>query len=193
MENEQQRSKVEPAPRAFRFMSNLLYSIIGTALITMAVLSIWTAIHGSLRALFSGDGRTSVVLSSVGLVVLSLALFDVGRYLIEEEVFRSRELRETGEVRQSLTKFLTILIIALGLEALVYVFKAGRSGPEGKESDPGLEPLIYPTLLIVAIAILLFALGWYQRISVRAELSEKRELPRAEKSESIGVEKNDAT
>lgn len=172
------------APRVFRFMSNLLYSLIGAALIVLAIFTVWIALRSSLYMMFSNEEQTLVVLSSVGLVVLSLALFDVGRYLIEEEVFRSRELRETGEVRQSLTKFLTILIIALGLEALVYIFKAGRFHSEENGADSPLAPLIYPILLIVAIAILLFALGWYQRISVRAELSEKSELPRAEKGEN---------
>ncbi|MFP5212981.1 MAG: hypothetical protein ACLGPL_06340, partial [Acidobacteriota bacterium] len=145
-------------------------------------------IKNGIAALVSRENGTGSLMTAVGLVVLALAVFDVGKYLMEEEVLRHRELKEPAEARENVTKFLTILIIALGLEALVYVFKVGRSDYGGESS---LEQLIYPTMLIVAVAVLLVALGWYQRQSVSAEVTEKGELPLAKKGKLFPRQKDD--
>ena len=48
----------------------------------------------------------------------------VGKFLFEEEVISDRELRRPAEARGSLTKFMTIIIIALSLESLVLITNA---------------------------------------------------------------------
>ncbi|MCB1119297.1 MAG: hypothetical protein KDK65_04995 [Chlamydiia bacterium] len=89
-----------------------------------------------------------------------MAIFDVGRYLLEEEVFRDHELRSPKEARQSLTKFMVIIVIAITLEALLNVIRTATTD---------VRLLIYPAGLFLVAVALLVGLGVYQRYSVMAE------------------------
>ena len=59
---------------------------------------------------------------------------------------------------------IVIITIAVSIEGLVYIFKAGRGD---------LTLLLYPALLIVVSAILIVALGVYQKLSATIEKVEK--------------------
>lgn len=100
------------------------------------------------------------VLRLASRLIISAAIFDVGRYLLEEEVLRDRELRSPVEARRSLTKFMVIIVIAVTLESLLAVIKASTSH---------LSELIYPATLFFVAVLLLVGLGLYQRLSVMAE------------------------
>ena len=100
------------------------------------------------------------VLDAIGYLVIAIAVFDVSKYLIEEEVIREREMRHAGEARRSLTRIVATIVIATLLEALVVTFKVARE----RVSD-----LVYPALLIFAGVALLVGLGVYQRLSVTVE------------------------
>jgi hypothetical protein len=102
----------------------------------------------------------------VGYLIISLAIFDVGRYLWEEEVFRERELRSPKEARKSLTKFMVIIFIAVTMEALLSVIKANTTD---------LRLLIYPAALFLVAILILVGLGVYQRFSLLAEMGEIQE------------------
>ena len=65
-------------------------------------------------------------MSGVGLLIVSLAIADVAKFVVEENVLGEHELRSPGEARRSMTKFMTIIIIALSLEAIVGIFEAAR-------------------------------------------------------------------
>src|SRR4051795_672978 len=65
------------------------------------------------------------LLESIGYVVIAMAVFDVARYFVEEEVIRGREMRLASEARRSLTKFISAISIAVFIEGLVLVFREG--------------------------------------------------------------------
>jgi hypothetical protein len=46
--------------------------------------------------------------------------------MIEEEVFKDKELRNPAEARKTITKIMVIISIAVSIEGLVYIFKAGK-------------------------------------------------------------------
>lgn len=100
------------------------------------------------------------LLAAVGYTVIALAVFEVAKYLLEEEVFHRSEMRFTGEARRGMTKFISTIAIAIFLEALVLVFATGKE-------DPSL--MLYPTLLLFAGVALVVGLGVYQRLSAMAE------------------------
>ncbi len=100
------------------------------------------------------------ILQSVGTVIISIAILDISKYLIEEEVFRNKELREPEEARRTLTKIMTIITIAVSVEGLVYIFKAGAED---------LALLIYPALLILTAVLVIIGLGVYQKLSASVE------------------------
>ena len=92
--------------------------------------------------------------------MISLAVFDVAKYFIEEEVIRGREMRLTSEARRSLTKFISTISIAVFIEALVMVFRVSKED---------VEKMLYPTALLLTAILIVVGLGLYQRLSAEVE------------------------
>ncbi len=84
-------------------------------------------------------GEVLGVLESVGLVIIGFAIVETSRFVAEEQIVRRKELRSAVESRRSLTKFITIIVIAASLEALVMIFEAGRTD---------IEKSLYPALAL---------------------------------------------
>ena len=106
-----------------------------------------------------------LMLQSVGSIIIAAAIIDVAKYMIEEEVFLNKELREPAEARKTITKIMVIISIAVSIEGLVYVFKAGTKD---------VTLLLYPASLIVVSALLIVGLGVYQKLSVTIEREDKK-------------------
>ena len=104
------------------------------------------------------------LLAAIGYVVIAMAVFDVAKYFIEEEVIRGREMRRAAEARRSLTKFISTISIAVFIEGLVLVFRVSREN---------ITEILYPTTLLVAGILIVVGLGGYQWLS--AEVEEKVE------------------
>ncbi len=100
------------------------------------------------------------LLRAVGLIVVAMAVFDVAKYLFEEEVVGSRELGRAREARKSLTKFMVIIIIALSLQGLTFIFITGQTA---------VQSVLYPAGLIVVAGLLMVAVGFYQKLSTHIE------------------------
>ena len=122
----------------------------------------------------------TTLLEAVGYTVIAIAVFDVGKYLLEEEAIRAREMRQAAEARRSLTKFISTIAIAVFLEGLVAVFEAGKKD---------VPMMIYPTLLLFTGVMLVIGLGVYQRLSasVENETSDRdaRQKTRSKRSTSV--------
>jgi hypothetical protein len=106
------------------------------------------------------------MLSAIGYVVIAMAVFDVAKYFVEEDVIRGREMRAASEARRSLTKFVSTIAIAVFIEGLVIVFQASKHG---------LPEMIYPTALLLTAIVIVIGLGIYQRLS--ADVEEMVEEP----------------
>ena len=155
--------------RAFDLLARGAFGLAGGALMLLALGLIFVAGYQVTQANWPPDRETSrVLLDGVGYTIIAIAVFDVGKYLIEEEAIRGREMRRAGEARQSMTKFITTIAIAIFLEALVTVFDAGTQNPSA---------MLYPTLLLLAGVALVVGLGVYQRLSAAVEASAA-EAPR---------------
>jgi hypothetical protein len=111
-------------------------------------------------ALIDGAAVLPAMLSAVGLTIIALAVCDVGRFLLQEELAGEDELATTSEVRRTLTKFLTIIIVAASLHGLLFIFEAGHED---------IATLVYPAILLAVVALLLATLGAYQRLTHSAE------------------------
>ena len=142
-------------------ISRLWFGLVGAILILLASGLVIAGLYQVGTSLLrSGELINQRLLSAVGYVVIAIAVFDVGKYLLEEEVVRERELRQVGEVRRSLTRFISTILIAVFLEGIVLIFKMA-------EDDVAL--MIYPTLLLLAGVAMLIGLGAFQRMAVSAE------------------------
>ena len=148
----------------FDFISRLIFGIAATLLAIFALVLAGSAVTDFLQAALSRQHLGLSALSGIGYVVVSIAVFDVAKYLIEEEVVRGRELRVASEARRSLTRFISTIAIAIFLEALVTVFRV---------SQDSVDELLYPTALLIAAILLVLGLGVYQRLSVTVERREE--------------------
>ncbi|MDX1812935.1 MAG: GNAT family acetyltransferase [Gammaproteobacteria bacterium] len=139
-------------------LPRFFYSVIGVILVGIAFLLILFAVTEVIKAMQFDGGRTiDELLNAIGIVVISTALIDVAKFLVEEEVLNKRRSTPSAkEIRRSLSKFLSIIVIAICMEALVFVFKAGKSGSEA---------LIYPTLLFMAGITAVVGLGLFLKFT----------------------------
>jgi archaellum biogenesis protein FlaJ (TadC family) len=108
----------------------------------------------------AGLQEPTAFLTSIGYVIIAIAVFDVAKFLVEEEVIHEREKRTASEARRSLTRFISAIAIAVFLEALVTVFRV---------SSDRVTEMLYPTLLLIAGTGLILGLGMYQRLSAAVE------------------------
>lgn len=136
--------------------SRLLYSAIAGALLLASILLMAVAISRTFTGFWTGEGALDTMLDGIGLVIIAVAVADVGKFLFEEEVIADRELRRPAEARGSLTKFMTIIIVALSLESLVLITKAARDKP---------AEILFPSLLMLVAVAALVGLGLFQKLS----------------------------
>ena len=135
----------------------LLYYGLATAfLMLLALILFGTALWEVVQAFRHGE--VLGVLDSAGLVIIGFAIVETSKFIAEEEILRRKELRSAVEARRSLTKFITIIVIAASLEALVMIFETSRTD---------VTKSIYPAALFVAAMFALIALGVFQWLSSR--------------------------
>ncbi len=131
----------------------LTYALFAFALIAVALLLFTHAI----KSFFEND----IILSSLVindmfkatiLLTLSLAIFDLSKTLIEEEILGQHKEHDISGPNKTMVKFLGSIIIALSIEALMLVFKFAITDP---------EKLISATLIVGSVSILIFSLAVY--------------------------------
>ena len=143
------------------YISRGVFGLASVVLMLIALaLSIYSAglIVVALRGPWAEAGNG--LLESIGYVVIAMAVFDVAKYFVEEEVIRGREMRLASEARRSLTKFISTIAIAVFIEALVMVFRQGQQ-------DVGL--ILYPVAVLITAILIILGLGGYQRLSASVE------------------------
>lgn len=139
--------------------SRILYTVIAFSLMAAAVLLIGVAVWRTATGYWTGENALDTMLDGIGLIIIAVAVADVGKFLFEEEVIADRELRRPAEARGSLTKFMTIMIVALSLESLVLIAKTSRET---------MGDIVYPGLLVFLAVTALVGLGLFQKLSQNA-------------------------
>jgi NADH:ubiquinone oxidoreductase subunit 5 (subunit L)/multisubunit Na+/H+ antiporter MnhA subunit len=136
------------------------------SLFAIAVMIMGWSVSEVFEQLFNASLQKSefvaIMLQAVGAIVIAIAIIDVSKYMIEEEIFRDKELRSPKEARETMTKVIVIISIAVGIEGLVYIFKAGSEN---------ITLLPYPAVLLVVSVILIVGLGIFQKLSLSTEKS----------------------
>lgn len=147
--------------------SKLFFGLCAATLLLLAASLVGILAFDVLRALSGGQPPLVVVLHSIGLITIAVAVVEVAKFLLEEEIIRDRELRSITDVRFSLTKFFTIIVIVISIEGLVMVF-------EVKTQE--IQNLIYPTILLSVAVLALIGLGMFRRLTdPRPETIKARE------------------
>jgi hypothetical protein len=149
---------------AEKLMEGLSRFTFATASLVLMALSVALVIYGVVEVttvgISSWKDAGSTILAAIGYVVIALAVFDLAKYFIEEEVIRRREMREAREARRSLTKFVSTIAIAVFIEGLVITFQASKDD---------LPTMLYPTALLLTAILIVVGLGVFQRLSADVE------------------------
>jgi hypothetical protein len=149
---------------AEKIMEGLSRFAFATASLVLMALSFALVIYGVVEVasvgIASWKDAGGTVLAAIGYVVIAMAVFDLAKYFIEEEVIRGRELREAAEARRSLTKFVSTIAIAVFIEGLVITFQASKDD---------LSSMLYPTALLLTAILIVVGLGVFQRLSAEVE------------------------
>ena len=90
------------------------------------------------------------------LLTLSLAIFDLAKTLIEEEILGRHKEQNISGPHKTMVKFLGSIIIALSIEALMLVFKFAITDP---------EKLLYAMYIIAGVALLMISLAVYIKLT----------------------------
>jgi hypothetical protein len=147
--------------RGFEALARVLFVVIALALFALAISLVVSGAWQLLAGALGGAVGIFNLMNGVGLLIVSLAIADVAKFVVEENVVRERELRSPAEALRSLTKFMTIIIIALSLEGVVGIFEAGR--------EKHFDQLIYPSVVMAAAVLALVGLGLFQFLSRRSQ------------------------
>jgi len=86
------------------------------------------------------------------LLTLSLAIFDLSKTLIEEEILGRYKEHNVSGPHKTMVRFLGSIIIALSIEALMLVFKFAITDP---------NKLIYSMYIIASVGVLIVSLAIY--------------------------------
>jgi len=144
----------------FSTVTEIVYGVAAMLLCLYAVVIIFWTLWNVCYGIYDKSITKDIILQSISAIIISIAIVDVSKYFVEEEIFRKKQLRSPNEARMTLTRVFVIISISLSLEGLIYVFRAG-------EIDISLLP--YPAILILTAILTMMALGHYQKSSVITE------------------------
>ena len=109
--------------RLYQLLTRAVFCVVSFALLVVAGgLIIYAGMQ--LVSAFSVPEQDigQALLDAVGYTVIAMAVFEVAKYVLEEEVIDPTQMRNAGQARRSITKFVSTISIAVFLEALVAVF-----------------------------------------------------------------------
>jgi len=148
--------KVSRQNMSDRFFSNLFkytYAGFSIALIAVSLLLFFTGIQSFfLYEITPEHFKIKDVFEATILLTLALAIFDLAKTLIEEEILGRNKEHNISGPHKTMVRFLGSIIIALSIEALMLVFKFAITDP---------EKLLYAMFIIAGVGVLLISLAVY--------------------------------
>ena len=158
------------------FLVGAIFFICGVALLGVAGGELWHAIHPATD--MEPEARLIQILECIGVLTISVAAFELGQTVLEEEVMRSANISAPTRVRRFLSRFLIVVIVSLSIECLVAVYQFLHKAP---------ELLPQAASIGAAAAFLLVAWGVFVRLNIFAEHMEP-EAAREAKAEDDEIE-----
>ena len=129
------------------------YAAFAFALISIAVLLFFKGVGSFfLNEIAPTNFKIKDVFEATILLTLALAIFDLSKTLIEEEILGRHKEHNISGPHKTMVRFLGSIIIALSIEALMLVFKFAITDP---------NKLIYAIYIILGVAALIVSLAIY--------------------------------
>lgn len=110
--------------KPFHGITKVFYIVAGFSMIILSLLTIVFSLYDFVAYLLSNhDLSLEMIFKPIIALTLSIAIFDLAKTILEQEVFFKSYSKNSKVETKILTKFLTTIIIALSIEALIVVFK----------------------------------------------------------------------
>lgn len=110
-----------------------------------------------------GSNKEDLHMKPFGVIIfltLALAIFDLGKTILEEEVLMHKDIFRHSSTRRTITRFIAAILIAVSIEALLLMFKAAL-GVNG-------DILSAVAMMLTAVGLLV-GLGIYVYLGAQAE------------------------
>ncbi len=148
-----------------------VYSIIVAGLFAVVMLLGYAALVELTEIFTSTSGAADLHLKPFSVIIfitLGLAVFDLGKTILEEEVLMHKDVYRHSSTRRTITRFMAAILIAVSIEGLLLMFKSAVG--DG-------EHVLEGVWIMFAAVGLLVGLGLYVYLGARAEqllLSQKQ-------------------
>lgn len=141
-----------------------VYSIIVFGLFSVAAILLYAAGNECVEVLQKAVNQQEAKLIPFSVVIyltLALAIFDLAKTTLEEEVLLYKDILKHSSTRRTITRFIAAIIIALSIEALLMIFKSALQGSG--------QFIVEAVWVVIAAAFMLLCLGVYVYLGSKAE------------------------
>ena len=149
-------SKLEKKEKAVVALVKFGYITACIALYFIGLVILFFSINSIVHEMLSSDFVVYRILDETALIIFSIAVFDVAKYLTFGEILKAGEKTSDKQEKQRLTKFILIISTAIALEGLVLTIE---------KSKEQLHDLMYPILLLITSAVFILTIGFYKKLT----------------------------
>ena len=113
--------------------------------------------------LLNSTSNENLYLGTFGIIIfltLALAVFDLGKTTLEEEILLRKDIFRHSSTRRTITRFIAAILIAVSIEALLLMFKSVLGDS---------QYLLHAVAMMAAAIGLLIGLGIYVYLGAKAE------------------------
>ena len=136
--------------KPFHSVTKGFYILAGFSMIILSIITILFSLYDFVAYLFSSHELSlEMIFKPIIALTLSIAIFDLAKTILEQEVFFKSYSKNSKVETKILPRFLTTIIIALSIEALIVVFKIAIND---------YDQMINAFYLIAGIALILISL-----------------------------------
>ncbi len=136
----------------------LVYGIIGLMLVAVSGLLLYYGGMEMYQVVHDHINAPIQIFGTVILVTLGLAIFDLGKTILEEEVLLHKDIHHEGSIRRTISRFMAAIVIAVSIESLLLMFKSLLGGA---------DHLFDAVLMLFAAVAMLVGLGVYLKLTDR--------------------------
>lgn len=149
--------------RRFQPYFKLIYILIVTGLFAVVAALLHSAFSEVIELLYAESNSHELQLKPFTVIIfitLALAIFDLGKTTLEEEVLMHKDIFRHSSTRRTITRFMAAILIAVSIEALLLMFKSALG--DGRD-------LVQAVWMMLAAVGLLVGLGLYVFLGAKAE------------------------
>lgn len=154
----------DEARRRFQPLFKGVYSVIVVGLFVVVAALLYSAATEIGALLMAETENVDTHLKPFSVIIfltLALAVFDLGKTTLEEEVLMHKDVFRHSSTRRTITRFVAAILIAVSIEALLLMFKSAL------DNSASLVPAVW---MMIAAVGLLVGLGVYVYLGARAEV-----------------------